>query len=133
MSKAAFALGFHLLGVSLPALQVNLRNHLAHPPGPGNATTMPMEPNSCGPHPADAHGPFTIVLGALQGGAPCGLAVVGRPGERMTVRNVEGPPLQAFVAEEVNPGPLFQVVPDEIRESCWEPGLTRKQLQGGSL
>lgn len=63
--KAILVLGFHLLGVSLPALQVNLRNHLAHPPWPGNATTMHMEPNSsllaarraCGSSPADARGP----------------------------------------------------------------------------
>lgn len=67
-AKAVFALGFHLLGVSLPALQVNLRNHLAHPPGPGNATTMPMEPNSCGPHPADAHGPVTSSWGLCKEG-----------------------------------------------------------------
>lgn len=63
-------------------------------------------------------GPVTIVLRALHGGAPGGLAVVCHPGELVTVRDLDGPSLQALVAVEVNLGPLFQVVSDEIQESC---------------
>lgn len=52
-------------------------------------------------------GPVTVVLRALQGGAPCGLAVGCHPGELMMVRNLEGPYLQELVAVEVSLGPPF--------------------------
>lgn len=133
--KAIFVLGFHLLGVSLPALQVNLRNHLAHRLWPGNAITMHMVSNStflgrrallwvltllmC-------TGPITIVLRALPGGGSMWFGCDLSLWRADDIRSLEGPHLQALVAAEVNPGPLFQVVLDKIQESCQ---VTRANLE----